>query len=665
MTVHRDLLQGDIAWGDGIQIYVQQAGADTSVLYYYGTIVSVPGDTARDAVTYEAEGLWFQAQAQPIVKYYAGKDTDDMVGDILDDIQTTNSDISTNDSEIVISSPYAIGDLEAEDITAAEAIKAIAEVQGDVQYGCDQLGRLYFKDLSTTENAHFFVGKHLSDFHVQKLTDKVVNRVIMQSKKVVGGGFLTLSRDDTTSSTKIATLGIRGKVVPIPQFQDPDDVWRYGGNYLDEHGEREVCTCKPTNFTEFIFPRGKARIVDTDGTEYSLPIQSVKYKIDPTVGVVGTMELGDEAPPSAENELRDLLREIAINKSSMTSITKFEHTGAEEFAQAVRVDALKQGNLNNFIDTLDNAKVFLENDSYHPWLRHNQLLCPLDTQFTELITNIIPSGREVDTVRLHTKVDTAGRINFLYPEDITDFFETGTADWTIKEEDNLLECHQGGANPLWYKDEHLDVPASKVGFSLGTSYYVKFKLNYNATSMTGGVMFFFGWSNSNNYNNLRLQNGAANLTMTLAKNVAGVPTDLETATLTKDTDYVVRIFGDATASRFWVWNADESSLLFTSSTYALAMPNYARCGPNNWYDVGGSQPWFYLDWFEFWALGIVGSFVSRDGGANYTSQVNLDGTEHQDISVSGLAAGTDLVVKFKMKHPARIKGWGISWKNTD
>lgn len=673
LTVDRDHNKGTLAVGD-IVTFDAAVGGGALTRYWKGVIVSEPqaGNTNR-VWRYEAQGLWDAEVAnQIVVKYYEGADVDDVVIDILADIDTPATAVDSSTSEISVASPYTVADIESEYDSAPTIIEQLAVLQGDVQFGVDQNGKLYFKDYDTTDINTFIIGTHLSTINVRRDTDGVVNDVYVQSKEVVGGGNLNLHDEDPTSKGLYCT---RTKIVQFRNSKDPDDVARYAASVIARFKDpaRVVDTELP-GFSTFVFPRGNVRIIDTDGSEYTFPILRVKYTLDKTAGLVGTMEIGDRLLPTLEDSMRDVVRRIEVVKSGVISLAKIDHTDGEEFVQAALIDARKNGFLNTFYDAITDDKVWDRLQSRGVYAYNGDLLddpASADNFPVVLVSNAIPSGVVPDTVRLATYVDLNGRIEFAHDSDVQLFFETGAGgaptEWRLSQNAQGMEQWANG-NVVYY----IETPGG--GFTLRANHGFACLVRDAGVVPVGApyVLMLFGYVDSNNYNYVEWIRGASTLTVDLYKRVAGVDTLQDSIGVTSGIgDYVVRVaYYSGSGHRLEIWDEDDTTLLHNGSYRTLSVPASSRLGLWRWWDatVGVRA---YAGWYEVEnPQAVVGMPVqiSRDDGANYTSGVFPYGGWHgepkqrfENIDLSSLASGRLLRLKAQFYHPSRLKGWAISW----
>jgi hypothetical protein len=682
LTLVREKITGTIDHGYLIEVWAKPTGG-TLTKYYTGRIITIPaaGTTALK-VQYGATGLWYQVERQTVSKFYESADIDTIVEAILDDIDN-DSDLSSSTSEISLASPYPLGDFEAESMSAAAALKLLAEVQGDVQYGVDQDTKLYFKDVSTTDVISFWVGKHLERFEPHESSVAVMNRAYMQSRQLVGGGHLTLVRDQTTGDHSISNLGLCDNVLQIPHLSDPDDVWRWAQKQLADSGIKTICDAQPTAFSEFVFPRGNARITDLDGTEYSLPIQSVTYRLDPQKGLVGSMEIGDEPMPTIEGEMKRLQRDIATSKSNAISLTKIEHTRGEEWQQESIIDAQDLGLQNHFTALFTDLKTVDEQfeGTVHTNLdtRRNFVTGPfpdakwlLGQYWSKKIPGA-PSGEDIDSVRCHFLFDMYGRLTFDYDEDLDDHFTynlvTGSGQaWRVKEVDHLLEYDDTlGAGQLIYTGPN--------GFAWSPSGY-KFRIglkNFNRFAYGVYCWIYWDYQDSNNWNGIRIQNYTTVKHFRMINNSGGsqsnigTPTDL-TDLIDADCELEITARPSGSTSRLDVYRDGSLQGSITSTSAVLGTGNDVRLGTWAVDSIGPPDtPACDIDYFEIQEYNIgngtpkIAYAISRTDGANLSGGALSQGTAHFTEDLSSQPSGGDLRMRLKVFWPARLYGWGLSF----
>ena len=458
-------LPGTVVCGYLIEFWAKPVGGSLA-RYWRGEIIECPntGNTA-DVLEYRAVGLMSQLSRKLVLKYYSGTAIDTLLtaaspSGLIKSEFIINTDIADDVSEVSLGSAYTIGDAEFEFISGAAALKLLADAQKLVDYGVDQDGAVYFKDRDTTTVVErYWVGKHLAAYETADNMDNLTNSLLLQSKKVVAGGMLTVAKSDSTS---ITAYGERMKLTQIPHLSDASDVFRMAeGMVANEKDPRtEVDADVLLSFSDFYFPTGAVVVTDIDGNTVTLPIQKTIYTLDSS-GFRGRFELGDEPVMSIDEEMQAIFRDVDLNKQSAISAVKIEHTRGEEWRQTALIDARGEGNYNSWFGTFDDTRGIDLDNSFHMYADKKRAFtgCSWNAAQSRIQTFSIPlgpnpathSGMDVDTVRLHIDQDWRGRVDFLVEEDYSEFFNGTYADWKLRAGYGHLEP----VNSLftYYKDD--------------------------------------------------------------------------------------------------------------------------------------------------------------------------------------------------------------------
>ena len=256
-------IRGTIENGFVLEFWAKVVGG-TVTQYWKGEIVEVPGaGSTSKTFRYRALGLISQMRTKYILSFYPGDDTDNLITDLITAEFAVDTDISTNTGEVSISSPYTLGDAEFELITASDALKMLADVQRDVDWGVDEEGKIYFKDFDTTVVDRVWIGQHIASYEPTKLGDRIFTDIIIQSKTIVGGGMLTLNPSDASAVTD---HGRKTKKVALPHIEDPNDAWQYANSILlDTKDDRTSVAVEVLSFVDFKFPTGRIEVYDENG----------------------------------------------------------------------------------------------------------------------------------------------------------------------------------------------------------------------------------------------------------------------------------------------------------------------------------------------------------------------------------------------------------------
>lgn len=664
MTTDRRMF-GDISIGYLLEFHAQTSD-QALTRYWKGEILEIPGDnTTSRTFTYRAVGLSNQLKKRFVTRYVEGADSDTIVEDLIGDEISTDTDISSSTASVSVSSPYTLGDVEFELMPASDALAILAEVQQGIEWGVDEDGVVYFRDENTATVDKAWLGTHISEYEPVVKGDELTTNVLIQSKNLIGGALLILNRSD---STGVSTYRKKTELVRLPTLKEPADAWRFAENVLDHKATpRETVSLSDVlRFKDFRIPSGRVQILDEDGGSVNtLDIQAVAYKLDKN-GFYGSYDLGDEPTLSLEEEMRTLMRNITFESRAQISQGRIEHTRGEEWRQDVLSDAKQQDHDNVLAIIFNNIKAIDEDQSKHILLDKDRSYVggPLDlvderesTEDTSVYVTVpFPSGREIDSVRVHTDLDKTGRINFAIDDDIPDFWINPAApdNWVVGDGKNsMAQAKNGNASTIYYKDQGV--------FSFPQDYTLNFSVvDWQATpSVTPSLRY--NYVDDNNFNDLVFNNGASFLTITWRKVVSGSPTTIQTVSAAKDADYqyTLTVRDDPTNSTFAGVQIGGTDTFSVSGALPSTAAN--RVGFRNFIEGGSTQP-CWLDYFDIAEISNVGRvYVSRDGGATFSEATVSSGSSHVNLSLSGQPSGTDLVLKATLKHPARLYGWGLSW----
>lgn len=660
---------GSILNGYLITIKAQPVGGSMTE-YWAGVITQAPGTgTTARVLEYEARGGFFEFEKQKLVYYYEGAAIDDAVIDIKGDFDTPVTCILATNSEISVASPYTVADIESEFESPAEPIKQFALMQTDVQYGVDQLFRFYFKDITTSEVAHFVIGTDVAEITVEEDTEALINDVYVQSKEMVAGGQVTLHDSDSASQT---AYGKRTKLYQLRNTKSSADGYQYAaGLVATQKDPRQKVEASLPTFSEFIFPRGNVRIVDTDGTEYSFPIQRVSYKIDGKKGLFGSMELGSEIVLNLPETLQEVMRVVERQNRNGVSLTKIAHARGEEFAQQVYVNARKSGLFNHYIAFLSDDNCIDKNISTFgsQAFYNGQIVGPFGYLANRLWSNAIPTRYQPDSVMLHTYTSELGRVTFDNDNDFDMFFEGSPGNWRVDETGHGAEAFDV-ADDLFYRRGGAGSKGTPWELPANHSLRLRFK----QLAVNTGRPFIINWghTSSSNRNWLEVDMSSSSNLRVVIKSQAGFGvTTHETmndATMSTGEEREIQILYGAVSSQYTVriFDTDGTTVLQTSAAFTpTTVVANSRIAMQNFYNNTDSPKRVaQLLWFEPQQINLGNNtvYINRNNGSGTNaSDILNDGIQHQTFDLSTITAGEVLKVLFINKHPGRIIGWGISW----
>jgi hypothetical protein len=295
-----------VEYNQGVEIYLYHDPAP----WYAGYIFKMPasGSTERPWKI-EGAGYYNQLQTCIVDKDYTSTEISDIVRDLMDDIIEEKTDILYADYKIA-TTDYTVSDIQFDHATAKKAIEQLADLAQGWIFGVDANREIFFRGIDPDVNpaAIFAVGKHISEFNLTENAEDVANRVYVKVGLSSGG---TNIQAEVSAYNSQVLYGIREKVLSAPSLNSADDAQRWGNWQLDDLKRPKQKAKIPWADCSggMIEAKGKARILDNDGTKHEIPIKKVAYSVD-SGGIGCSIELGD-LEKSAGRILRDILFDIA------------------------------------------------------------------------------------------------------------------------------------------------------------------------------------------------------------------------------------------------------------------------------------------------------------------------------------------------------------------
>lgn len=171
-------------------------------------------------------------------QYNAGLTVKDVVDDIIStfvipntriirpyDLDPTNGDLGTDASSYVLQKPLHF------ECSALKAIKFLAELQGNREFGVDADKLFYFRESITTVRKNFFVGHDLIDRVAGGKTFGATNKVKVAGKSH-GARDLLKVREDVTET---AQNGVYETVHEVPWVTGEHDASRWADNIINKY----------------------------------------------------------------------------------------------------------------------------------------------------------------------------------------------------------------------------------------------------------------------------------------------------------------------------------------------------------------------------------------------------------------------------------------------
>jgi len=238
-----------------------------SKLVYRGWVSSVnPSIKTEESIRVDVRGYFDRLSFMVIqdsgsVKTYTSKLISAIVDDIADNFIVANSDITKGTIDVAT---FAVDSLKFK-VTVAEALKTLAELQGEVEYGVDEDLEFYWRNQTDTLTHKFFVGNNIEMFERRFSWDKLVNKIFFEGGKDSAGSIVTQTYENTSSQTKFF---LAEKIVTNSAIVSTSVADQYCNKLLKQKSApKPLIKGKIANTTiriEDTIPLGKVAIYDVD-----------------------------------------------------------------------------------------------------------------------------------------------------------------------------------------------------------------------------------------------------------------------------------------------------------------------------------------------------------------------------------------------------------------
>lgn len=185
-----------------IRIYFRNPTTKSYDLKYQGRIERVSQRVNSRAETANITGFGYQSSLSDIYlnQVYTSMEIKDIVKSILDNHVIGNTPVS-----------YQLADLESTGITldsidfnyssVLDAMKTLADIAGDREWGVDKSRNFYFKQRSSSTGFRYPMGRILTKFNIDYSSVDVKNRIIVVGGQV-GGSQFSFTKDFAQSQLK-------------------------------------------------------------------------------------------------------------------------------------------------------------------------------------------------------------------------------------------------------------------------------------------------------------------------------------------------------------------------------------------------------------------------------------------------------------------------------
>jgi len=277
--------------------------------WFSGFVQGRPKEGATRPVTYSGFGFYEQLDWVRVTDSYASLDIADIVKDIVEHTVAPNTKIIYNAAKVETTG-YTVNSMNFDHTPAKDAIQTLAEIAQNFEFGVDSVREFYFRAVSTGVGGHYWAGKHLAGNDVDEDPRPIRNRLYVKVGQIQAGGTNYIGSVQNTDS--ITAYGLREDEITAPEILNNTDALQWAAYLLSQKKDPLVRAQLRDIFLDDtrvkIEAVGKVRITTEAGTEYTLAIKRVKYKIG-VGGILADIELGQILIPF-ELHIVNLLRRV-------------------------------------------------------------------------------------------------------------------------------------------------------------------------------------------------------------------------------------------------------------------------------------------------------------------------------------------------------------------
>ena len=314
----------NLGWVSGdfnVRIYKRTA-AGTFTLWYQG-LIEDRSPILGDKENIQVRGYGYSTQLERILinETYSAQEISAIVTDILDNYIITDTDIAYSAGDIEATT-FTVDSLEFKNVTAAEALKTLADLAGTREWGVDKDRNFFFKARSEVLNFNWWIGSNINNVNLADTFRDIVNRIVIEGGDVTGTKY-TRTINRTVSQLK---YNLRSIVIQNAAIVTNDVADQYAGAYLDEFDDvSRRATCEIINDEtqiESTIPMGLASIRES-GVRYGeqcyglflysgivkYQINKIIYSLDNNGMLKKNVDLG-QLRPSTSEDLKQLEYQI-------------------------------------------------------------------------------------------------------------------------------------------------------------------------------------------------------------------------------------------------------------------------------------------------------------------------------------------------------------------
>jgi hypothetical protein len=277
--------------------------------WFSGFVQDRPKEGTARPVVYSGFGFYEQLDWVRVTGSYAALDIAEIVKNIIGNMVAPNTQIIYNAAKVETTG-YTVNSISFDHTPAKDAIQTLAETAQNFEYGVDSLREFYFRAVIAEVKEQYWIGKHLAGLDIEEDPKPIRNRLYVKVGQIQAGGTNYIGSVENGAS--ILAHGLHEDEITAPEILNNTDALQWANYLLNQKKDPLVRAQLRDIFLDDtkvkIDAVGKVRITTGTGTEYTLAIKRVQYKIN-AAGILADIELGQILIPF-EQHIVSLLRRI-------------------------------------------------------------------------------------------------------------------------------------------------------------------------------------------------------------------------------------------------------------------------------------------------------------------------------------------------------------------
>ncbi len=229
---HPEDYKFQLGYGDIVEIYIY----DAHTPYWSGVITQSPTDVNEEKVfSFKAEGLKKRIESTFVNEVITTEiSISDLVNKIVLDYLIPQVPQLKYDEEKIEPLTNGVNNLKLERTKGSSALKKIAKIAGNYEWGIDEERHFYFREKSIDIDPRHI---YMAGVNVPAITieegdySKIINKMFVEKKADSGSG--TSYVDEVNQLTSQALYGVYSKTLQVPEAVSHNEALVYGTNMVE------------------------------------------------------------------------------------------------------------------------------------------------------------------------------------------------------------------------------------------------------------------------------------------------------------------------------------------------------------------------------------------------------------------------------------------------